>query len=127
MGAKMIQKSENGRVGLRAFFRISENWELNDAEILLLLGQSDPKLIAAWEREGGPSVSKDTLERISYILAIFNAINILLPRPELATAWMRKPNKAPLFGAESALDRMTAGNVSDLYVVRKYLDAQLND
>lgn len=123
----MIQKSVKGRVGLRAFFRIAENWELSDAEMLLLLGQSDPKLIAAWAREDGPSVSKDTLERISYILGIFNAINILLPRPELATAWMRKPNKAPVFGGQSALDRMTAGNVSDLYVVRKYLDAQLND
>jgi len=39
---------------------------------------------------------------------------------------MRTPNKAPIFGGQSALDRMAAGNVSDLYVVRKYLDGQLN-
>jgi hypothetical protein len=31
---------------------------------------------------------------------------------------------APLFGGRSALDRMAAGRVADLYEVRKYLDAQ---
>lgn len=111
---------------MRAFFSMAKVWELNDAERLILLGQTDPNVIDAWAGDEGPDVSKDTLERISYILGIFNAINILLPRPELATAWMREPNKAPLFGGQSALDRMTAGNVSDLYVVREYLDGQLN-
>jgi hypothetical protein len=38
---------------------------------------------------------------------------------------MRAPNAAPLFDGRSALDRMTAGNVGDLYVVRQYLEGQL--
>jgi hypothetical protein len=37
---------------------------------------------------------------------------------------VRKPNAAPLFSGRSALDRMTSGNVADLYVVRQYVDAQ---
>ena len=43
---------------------------------------------------------------------------------ERADAWLRKPNDAPLFGGRTALDRMLAGQVSDLFVVRQYLDAQ---
>ena len=126
-GANMSRENGNGCVGLHAFFEIAKLWELNDIERLRLLGQTDHDVIHAWANGEGSDVSKDTLERISYILGIFKAINILLPLPERANAWMRTPNKVPLFGGQSALERMTAGNVSDLYVVRKYLDAQLNN
>ncbi len=51
-------------------------------------------------------------------------MQILLPRPESADTWIRRPNDAPLFGGRPALDRMLSGNVADLYVVRQYLDAQ---
>lgn len=122
----MSRDSDHGRVALRAFFEIAKQWELNDIERVRLLGQTDDGVIDDWANDEGPDLSKDTLERISYILGIFKAINILLPMPKRANAWMRKPNRAPIFGGRSALDRMTAGNVSDLYVVRKYLDAQLN-
>ena len=40
------------------------------------------------------------------------------------TATIQQPLIAPLYGGKSALDRMLAGQVSDLYVVRQYLDAQ---
>ena len=66
----------------------------------------------------------DALERISYLLGIFKALHILLPDEEAADAWVRKPNTAPLFAGTSALERMMSGQVSDLYVVRQYLDAQ---
>jgi hypothetical protein len=47
----------------------------------------------------------------------------LLPDTSAADGWVRKPNHAHIFGGKSALDRMLSGNVADLYVVRKYLDA----
>jgi len=64
---------------------------------------------------------RDTLERISVLLGIYKAINILLPVRERAAAWIKKPNKA--FGGESALDVMLKGRVDNLYAVRRYLDA----
>ena len=69
-------------------------------------------------------LSQDTLERLSYIFGIYAALQVLLPRPEAADAWIRKPNATPLFGGSSALARMLSGQVADLYVVRQYLDAQ---
>jgi hypothetical protein len=67
-------------------------------------------------------VPRDSLERISYVLGIFKALQVLFPVPQIADDWVRQPNNAPIFGGASALDRMLAGNVCDLYVVRKYLD-----
>ena len=64
------------------------------------------------------------LERISYVLGIYKALQILLPETERADAWVTTPNAAPLFGGDSALTRMLGGNVGDLYAVRQYLDAQ---
>ena len=49
---------------------------------------------------------------------------VLLPVPERANEWIRKPNDAPFLGGSSALQRMLGGQVADLYVVRQYLDAQ---
>ena len=38
------------------------------------------------------------------------------------TAWVRQANDAAPFAAGSALKRMLAGNVSDIHLVRCYLD-----
>jgi hypothetical protein len=69
-------------------------------------------------------LSRDVLERLSNILGIYKSLAILLPDVKAADEWVRKPNAAPVFGGKSALDRMLAGNVSDLNLVRRYLDAQ---
>ena len=112
------------KVGLEAFFNIAKAWGLTAAEELKILGQEDTAIVEAWRVGEGPPVARDTVERISYVLGIFRAINTLLPRKDAADAWVRKPNTATIFGGRSALDRMTTGNVSDLYVVRQYLDAE---
>jgi hypothetical protein len=41
-----------------------------------------------------------------------------------ADEWVHRPNEAAPFAGRTALDRMLGGHVSDLYVVRQYLDAQ---
>jgi len=69
-------------------------------------------------------LSQDTLERLSYIFGIYSALQVLLPKPEAADTWIKKPNTAPIFGGRSALERMLSGQVADLYIVRQYLDAQ---
>ena len=89
-----------------------------------LLGLSSRSTLHSWKAGKVSRLARDTLERISYILGIFKAINILLPRAERADAWLRAPNDAPLLGGGTALERMTRGNVSDLFLVRQYLDAQ---
>lgn len=107
---------------LRTFFRIAEAWGLKEPEQMSLLGLDSRSTLQAWKRGAVAAIPKDALERISYILGIYKGLHILLPQS--ADEWVRKPNKAALFGGGSALQRMTSGNVADLYVVRQYIDAQ---
>jgi hypothetical protein len=108
---------------LRTFFAIAEAWRLTNEEAMRLLGEPPRSTYFEWKRAGDGRLGRDTLERISYVLGIYKALQILLPDPAAADAWVRKPNTAPLFGGRSALARMMSGNVADLFVVRQYLDA----
>jgi len=118
-------ESDLGAVGLRTFFRIAEQWKLTNDEQLSLLGLKDLSTLAALKSGATFEVSRETLERISYVLGIFKAINTLLPVPERADGWIRARNVAPLFGGAAPIDRMAAGHVTDLYAVRQYLDCLL--
>ncbi len=112
-----------GGAGLRAFAKIAELWHLSVAEQLALLGISRSTYFK-WRKEPQPKLPRDTLERLSYLLGIYKALQLLLPDTGAADEWIRRPNDAPLFGGRSALERMLSGNVADLYLVRQYLDAQ---
>lgn len=109
---------------LRTFFRIAEAWGLSTKDQMTLLGSPPRSTFYAWKRSDDLVLPRDTLERLSYIFGIYKALQILLPQPEAADAWVRKPNAAPIFGGASALERMLSGQVADLFVVRQYLDAQ---
>ena len=109
--------------GLRAFMRIATAWGLSVDEQLCLLGQPARSTYFAWRKQPErATLPRDTLERLSNILGIYKSLQILLPDAAAADAWVRKPNTAALFGGRSALDRMLAGNVGDVNLVRRYLD-----
>jgi hypothetical protein len=118
------QKNLSGPA-LRAFFRIAALWGLDTAQERTLLGGPPASTYFKWKKDPqAANVSRDVLERISYVLGIYKALEILFPDPARADAWLSRPNQAPLFRGQSALERMLGGNVSDLFVVRQYLDAQ---
>ena len=109
---------------LRTFFRIAELWGLSVDEQMALLGLTARSTFFKWKKDPNPVLPKDTLERISYLLGIYKAIQVLLPDEQAADEWVRRPNAAAPFAGRSALDRMLSGQVADLFVVRQYLDAQ---
>lgn len=109
---------------LRTFFNIARDWRLSTQEQMQLLGLSASSTFFKWKKDPAVTLPRDTLERISYILGIYKALQILLPKQEAADDWVRKPNQASPFGGLSALERMLSGNVADLFVVRQYLDAE---
>ncbi|CAM5304174.1 hypothetical protein AFEL58S_00500 [Afipia felis] len=109
---------------LRTFFRIADLWRLSVEEQMTLLGATARSTFFKWKKNPNTVLSKDTLERISYILGIYKALQILLPSEKAADEWVKRPNTAAPFGGQSALERMLSGQVADLFVVRQYLDAQ---
>jgi Protein of unknown function (DUF2384) len=110
-------------VGMRAFFAIAEKWQLSPEEAMALLGHPGRSTYYTWKNGDVAHVARsfDLASRISYVLGIFKALELLYQRPELADKWARKPNLA--FGGQSALERMSGGQMVDLAAVRDYLDS----
>lgn len=103
------------------FFRLADAWGLSTDEQIRLLGSPGRSTFFKWKKEVS-SVPRDTLERLSYIFGIYKALEILLPEPESADSWIKRPNR--YFNGRSALDVMMDGQVVDLFKVREYVDAQ---
>ena len=110
---------------LPAIFNIFKFWGLTGSQQMTLLGLTNEKTFYNWKSEPRKArLSKDVLERISYILGIFESLQVLLQDPELADGWLARPNSNPLFNGTSPMDRMLAGQVTDLAVVRNFLDGE---
>lgn len=118
-----VSPEQMAAAGLRAFGRIAEAWGLTVDEQIRLLGEPARSTFFAWRKQPDKAgLSRDTLERLSNLLGIYKSLQILLPDAAAADAWVRQPNAAALFGGRSALQHMLGGNVSDLNLVRRYLD-----
>ena len=122
--ATAIDRRRLSGPALRTFLRIAALWGLSVDEQMTLLGVTARSTFFKWKKDPNAVLPKDTLERISYILGIYKALQILLPDEKPADEWVKQPNAAPPFGDRSALERMLSGQVADLFVVRQYLDAQ---
>ena len=107
--------------GLRAFFRIMAVWGVDNRQAIVLLGRPARATFFRWKKGEVAGAPFDTMQRISYILGIYQALQVLYSDAAMADAWIRRPNEA--FGGQSALDRMTGGDVTDLAAARDYLDA----
>ena len=123
MDDRLQTKSQNKQLapmGLRAFFKLSDHWGLSVEQQMILLGRPSRSTFYNWRAGKISGVPHDTLSRLSHILAIQHALNILFDNAEQAFGWIRKEN-AQLAG-QSALDRLLAGELIDLYFIRTYLD-----
>jgi Protein of unknown function (DUF2384) len=114
--------SQMAAAGLRAFARMADHWALSIDEQRRLLGEPPRSTFFAWRKSPQhAALTRDTLERLSLLIGIYKALQILLPEAQAADAWIKKPNSA--FGGSSALALMLGGNVGDLLRVRRWLDA----
>ena len=91
---------ERDAVAVRAFFRLVELWGLSMEQARVLLGRPSRATLYNWKAGRARSLPHDTLRRISYLLGIYKALQILYQDPALADAWVTRPNEA--FGGQSA-------------------------
>ncbi|MDD3761936.1 MAG: MbcA/ParS/Xre antitoxin family protein [Nevskiales bacterium] len=116
-------------IALKAAFSIAARWGLRDAQLGILLGGVPEPSLRRWKAQlrdsGGirTELSRDQLDRVSYLLGIYKALHILFPDAGQADGWIHRANTAPAFGGGSALERMLGGGMDDLRMVRRYLDA----
>jgi hypothetical protein len=110
---------------LEAFRRLAELWRLSLHDQLTLLGLRDTQKATyyRWLRDPDLRLDRDPMDRIGHVLAIFEALGHLFQEPAQADAWVRQPNRHPLFQGRPPLARLLAGAMADLIAVRAHLEA----
>ena len=118
---RSVPRAIDPNAALRGFFAISQAWGLGAEDARTLLGAPAERTFYAWRAGNAVRVPMDTLRRIGYIAGVYKALELLYSDPHAADTWIKRPNLA--FGGQTPLERMRAGDVTDLAVVRGYLDA----
>jgi len=121
----LTDKAERERLSgpaVRTFFNILKHWKLPDETGLQLLQVSNGTYYN-WKRGKVGALNSDQLLRISYVIGIFKALNILHSE-ELADRWVTMPNKNPLFKGASPISVIAKGGIPALQAVRRLLDAR---
>ncbi|MDQ2932260.1 MAG: MbcA/ParS/Xre antitoxin family protein [Gemmatimonadota bacterium] len=109
---------------LNAFFTMIDRWSVRDDDARALLGGvTNGPYYEMKKHRSGRVLDADTLLRVSYLIGIFKALNIL-HGPALADDWVRLPNTNRIFGGSTPLAYMLKGGVNALQTVRRLLDAR---
>jgi len=108
---------------LKAFFNIVERWNIRDEDARVLLGGLSNGPYYSWRKDPERTLDTDMLTRVSYLIGIFKALNVLYGE-KLADEWVRLPNQNPIFAGRTPLAYMMAGGVTSLQTVRRLLDAR---
>ena len=108
---------------LRAFFNIMERWGVRDEDARQLLGGISNGKYYQLKQDPDHVLEQDRLQRISYLIGIFKALNILYGT-RLADSWIQLANSNPLFTGRTPLTYMLQGGTPAMEVVRRLLDAR---
>ena len=109
---------------LKAFFRIVDRWRVRDEDARALLGGVSNGPYYEMKKEPAARVlDADKLLRVSYLIGIFKALNILHGRA-LADEWMQLPNSNRIFGGSTPLAFVLKGGVTAMQTVRRLLDSR---
>ena len=112
-----IGDSAQAGAGLRTFARIVEKWRLPSSDAMALLGVDSRStyydlLKRARETKEVKGLSRDQLDRLSYLLGIYEAIRVLFPHSEESrNEWVSRANTASLFGGRSPLEIMRSSMI----------------
>ena len=122
----LTSKRERERLSpsaVRAFFNIMERWAIRDEDAKVLLGGLSNGPYYEMKKDPDRVLDADRLLRISYLIGIFKALNILYSR-KLAEQWVRLPNTNRIFGGQTPLAYMIRGGLPAMQTVRRLLDAR---
>ena len=112
------------RGGMKGFLRIMEKWGIKDPDARQLLGGISSGSYYGLKKDPAQRpLDQDTLTRISLLIGIFKALNILYSKA-LADAWITLPNRNPMFRGNSPLAYMMQRGQPGMVAVRQLLDAR---
>ena len=108
---------------ISAFFAIVDKWELRSEDAMGLLGGASHGRYYELKKRRKGLLSQDELTRISLLIGIFKALNILFHQ-RLANQWTSRPNSNPMFNGAPPLQLLVRGGVLGMISVRRLLDSR---
>ena len=106
-----------------AFFSIVDKWQLRNEDAMTMLGGISHGRYFDLKRNHKGLLSQDELTRISLLIGIFKALNILFGQ-RLANQWTSRPNSNPMFNGGPPLQYLSRGGVPAMIGVRRLLDSR---
>ena len=117
------ERERLSRSAIKAFLTIMEKWGVRDEDARALLGGMSNGPFYDMKKNPNRTLDADTLTRLSYLVGIFKALNILYS-DALADAWIQRSNANRIFGGQTPLAYMIKGGLPAMQVVRRLLDAR---
>jgi hypothetical protein len=108
---------------LKAFFNVMARWKVRDEDARALIGGVSNGPFYEMKRDPDRVLDADRLTRVSYLIGIFKALNILHSQA-IADEWVQLPNSNPIFAGRTPLDYMMRGGIPAMQTVRRLLDAR---
>lgn len=108
---------------IAAFFSIVDKWQLRNEDAMALLGGASHGRYFELKKNRKGLLSQDELTRISLLIGIFKALNILFA-PRLANHWISRENSNPIFNNAPPLQFLMRGGVPGMIGVRRLLDSR---
>jgi len=123
--SRLDERRRLSPAAMKALFKIVDRWNIGDEDARKLLGGISNGLYYQLKANPGNTkpLDQDRLERISYLIGIFKALNILHSQ-RLADQWMQLPNTNPIFAGRTPLDYILRGGQRAMDTVRRLLDAR---
>ena len=124
--ADLSRRTERERLSppaLRSFFNIMARWSVRDEDARALLGGVSNGPFYEMKKNPERILEPDRLVRISYLVGIFKALNVLYSET-LADQWVQLPNSNVIFAGQAPLAYLIAGGQPAMQIVRRLLDAR---
>ena len=122
----LTAKAERQRLSpaaIRAFLNIMDRCTVRDEDARGLLGGMSNGPYYEMKKNPDRVLDADRLLRVSYLVRIFKALNLLYDEL-LADAWMQRANSNRIFGGRTPLGYILTGGLPAMQTVRRLLDAR---
>jgi hypothetical protein len=126
IAANLASRQNRARLSpaaIKGLLRIASHWKLSNDDTRALLGGISSGSFYALKNHSAKTLDEDQLTRISLLIGIYKALNILYSE-KLADAWFTLPNTNPMFAGDSPLTYAKNGGIPAFLRVRQLLDTR---
>ena len=115
-------EAQTNAVVLKAYSHVAEAWGLSSREAAGLADLSETTWPEAKPPRFDVDLTKDQLLRLTALIRIFRSLELYCSEP-VARAWIRGPNRSPIFAGACPIDSAMEGGLPQMLAIEAYLDA----